>query len=336
MGLRVYHTDYPTCVTRTQWGANDLHTFDQEDLGDLANCDETGKADGYLWVWDAGAGKWKPKAVGTAIDHGALSGLADDDHPQYLKEKASGGLASEIPTHDHSAAAEAGTVDHGDLDGLADNDHTQYQLTSEKGAANGYMGLDASQVGTDPPQAHKDRHDPEDGADPLDCGAPSSIGTANAEGSAHAFARQDHVHDVAGQAGQSPVLILLWDYQSVGQGNWTFLSQASWSAWPWYNSSNGDGDNLSFNRYLAAGTYTIRAVYSQATARGILDIDIDGVEVASLDMYGPPAVNQIATDTGNVVSTPGLKTIRLRVDGKHASSTHYYVVINAIEFWRTA
>lgn len=32
-------------------------------------------------------------------DHGALEGLADDDHPQYLKERASGGLASEVPLH---------------------------------------------------------------------------------------------------------------------------------------------------------------------------------------------------------------------------------------------
>lgn len=32
--------------------------------------------------------------------------------------------------------------------------HTGYQKESEKAAANGYMGLDANQYGTDPPQAH--------------------------------------------------------------------------------------------------------------------------------------------------------------------------------------
>lgn len=46
------------------------------------------------------------------------------------------------------------------------------------------------------PGAHKDSHDPEDGADPLDCAAPGTIQPeqANAEGTAHTFARSDHVH----------------------------------------------------------------------------------------------------------------------------------------------
>ncbi|TXH17196.1 MAG: hypothetical protein E6R03_04335 [Hyphomicrobiaceae bacterium] len=62
-----------------------------------------------------------------AVDHGLLAGLGDDDHPHYLKEKASGGAASEIPVHAHTGASEAGTLDHGAaLTGLGDDDHTQY------------------------------------------------------------------------------------------------------------------------------------------------------------------------------------------------------------------
>lgn len=41
------------------------------------------------------------------------------------------------------AGGGGGVTDHGALTGLADDDHTQYQLESEKGAANGYAGLDA-------------------------------------------------------------------------------------------------------------------------------------------------------------------------------------------------
>lgn len=47
-------------------------------------------------------------------DHGALTGLEDNDHPQYR-------LASEA-------------IDHGALSGLADNDHPQYLLTTGKAA----------------------------------------------------------------------------------------------------------------------------------------------------------------------------------------------------------
>ena len=71
------------------------------------------------------------------IDHGDLAGLADDDHPQYLKEKLSGGLASEIPLHDHHDTTAAGTVDHGTLTGLSDDDHTQYLTAARHGDLDG-------------------------------------------------------------------------------------------------------------------------------------------------------------------------------------------------------
>lgn len=49
---------------------------------------------------------------GGVTDHGALTGLADNDHPQYL-------------------LAAAAVTEHGALTGLSDDDHTQYLLRSE-------------------------------------------------------------------------------------------------------------------------------------------------------------------------------------------------------------
>ncbi len=46
-------------------------------------------------------------------------------------------------SHDHSGG-DGAQVDHGSLAGLGDDDHTQYQKESEKDAASGYAGLDAS------------------------------------------------------------------------------------------------------------------------------------------------------------------------------------------------
>jgi len=43
--------------------------------------------------------------------------------------------------------------------------------------------------------AHKDTHDPEDGADPLDTAAPVKVGAANAIGDSHFLARANHVHE---------------------------------------------------------------------------------------------------------------------------------------------
>lgn len=70
---------------------------------------------------------WVPRQ----IDHGGdIAGLLDDDHTQYLKEKASGGTAAETPEHTHQSAATCGTLDHGLVNtaaSLLDNDHPLYQ-----------------------------------------------------------------------------------------------------------------------------------------------------------------------------------------------------------------
>jgi hypothetical protein len=87
----------------------------------------------YITVTDAGSADATVSFDETQIDHGNIGGLGDDDHTQYMKEKAFGGVAAEVPTHDHSAAAEGGTLtlDHGsDLTGLTDDDHTQYILAA--------------------------------------------------------------------------------------------------------------------------------------------------------------------------------------------------------------
>jgi hypothetical protein len=57
---------------------------------------------------------------GGVTDHGALTGLGDDDHPQYALDTDLSG---------HVAAADP---------------HVGYQKESEKDIANGYAGLDAS------------------------------------------------------------------------------------------------------------------------------------------------------------------------------------------------
>jgi copper chaperone CopZ len=79
-------------------------------------------------------------------DHGALTGLADDDHTQYLNvarhaaiDAADHGAGpstdGQVLTSDGAGGAEwedalGGVSDHGALTGLADDDHTQYLLAA--------------------------------------------------------------------------------------------------------------------------------------------------------------------------------------------------------------
>lgn len=68
---------------------------------------------------------------GGVTDHGALTGLEDDDHPQYLTEDRADALYATLGS---------GVTDHGALTGLADDDHPQYSRI----ATGTYNGNDAA------------------------------------------------------------------------------------------------------------------------------------------------------------------------------------------------
>jgi len=325
MGLRVYHEDYPTCVSRDQFKANDLHIFDQEDLEHLANVEIAGPANLHIVYYDSAAGKWKSR---------------------LLSSWALSELGTKVLNNLNNVNVPAPT--------------DQYVLKYSSGS-----GLWIAS----PVPLHKDRHDPNDGADKLDTAAagaiqpddsaavgsahsfarsdhkhaivtdgPADVGVANAEGGATSFSRSDHVHDVAGQAGEGHINFLPMSYVSIGQGVWAFWPDADmWSGFAWGNSSSADGDELDYKAYLAQGTYTFMIQTYKFPEAGILKVDIDGEEVASIDLYNVGWVRNVREVVADIaVATSGLKTITLRVDGKNASSTDYYIVYSYAAFWRTA
>lgn len=69
-----------------------------------------------------GDGSFTLVTGGGASDHGALTGLSDDDHSQYHTDgRASTWLGGK-------SISDLGTIDHDLLDGLSDDDHSQYGL----------------------------------------------------------------------------------------------------------------------------------------------------------------------------------------------------------------
>lgn len=103
--------------------ADSAHTHD---LDDIADVNAAAPDDGDVLVWrDAGGGAWVPEVVGGGVtDHGALTGLADDDHPQYHND----------------ARGDARYYTQAALDTALDGK----QALSEKGVADGYAGLDGT------------------------------------------------------------------------------------------------------------------------------------------------------------------------------------------------
>jgi len=143
---------------------------------------------------------------------------------------------------------------------------------------------------------------------------------------------------VAGGNTQGRVEILPYAYSAAGQGTWALIINAAYlfCGYIW-NSTHTDGDNISYDIYLDAGTYTLCVLHSTINNCGIIDVDIDATEVDSFDCYSAGAVvNVKTTQTGIVIASAGRKTLKLRVDGKHASSSDYYAAVNWISLWRTA
>lgn len=140
--------------------------------------------------------------------------------------------------------------------------------------------------------------------------------------------------------GHINLLLLANHIQSVGQGTWATSIASSPQRLPFYlgnGAAMANLDNVTFNVFLAAGTYTFSLLYIKEPTSGILDIDIDGVEVGSVDMYAvAETYNGIYTFTGVVVAAAGLKALKLRMDGKNAASTNYNCLVTLLTCWRTA
>ena len=107
-------------------------------LSSLTDVNITSVVNGETLVYFSSTGEWKnavPISGGSAVDHGLLTGLGDDDHPQYVLSATNLSLSSLVSSIEASTVAlssyiETNSGDHGLLTGLLDNDHPQYVLSS--------------------------------------------------------------------------------------------------------------------------------------------------------------------------------------------------------------
>ncbi|MFH1540027.1 MAG: hypothetical protein ABIH66_13820 [bacterium] len=91
-----------------------------------------------------------------ATDHGALTGLADDDHTQYQLEvtgTCAAGSSIRVIATDGTVTCEADTdtTDHGALGGLGDDDHTQYFALAQSEIVTGIPAFNGGVTGTSAP-----------------------------------------------------------------------------------------------------------------------------------------------------------------------------------------
>ena len=135
--------------------------------------------------------------------------------------------------------------------------------------------------------------------------------------------------------GESPI-IMDFDAVSSTSGHWSIgLTAAAY--WNHYMTSSVNTAWIIYKVFLAKGTYSLFGRFYKATATGILDVDIDASEVASFDTYaGSGSWANLMSSAGITIASSGLKDVRLRIDGKHASSSGYEISVEGLTWARTA
>lgn len=133
-------------------------------------------------------------------------------------------------------------------------------------------------------------------------------------------------------SGEGTILIWPWNYNGITQGTWPIYITASQLYNTYlYNSTQTDSDQIDYKVYLTQGLYGLKLLYMSLSTGGICDILIDNVSVRTIDMYSSVSTyNRLGGIPIFEITSPGLKTLSLKVDGKNALSTSYYLPVTQI------
>ena len=158
-----------------------------------------------------------PVDTGTANADGSAATFPRSDHVHKLHDHLHAGVAGDggqfagANSLTDLGIADDNIVQIDDAD-AADDDYAKFTANGLEGRSYAELRSDinvadgADVTADNPPQAHKDSHDPEDGSDALDTAIAVDTSTANAIGTSHSLSRADHVHklhdhDHTGDAG---------------------------------------------------------------------------------------------------------------------------------------
>jgi hypothetical protein len=137
------HPQYVLVTTNTNLSSLVNNYIANAALSGLSDTNISTPATGQVLTWNGT--DWTPSTSPAGVtDHGLLTGLEDNDHPQYTLSATNLNLSSlvgniQTSTVDLSAyiaanqaawSTDTNTTDHGALTGLGDNDHPQYVLVT--------------------------------------------------------------------------------------------------------------------------------------------------------------------------------------------------------------
>lgn len=134
--------------------------------------------------------------------------------------------------------------------------------------------------------------------------------------------------------GQEWINVLATPFSNV---RWNSIFQSSTHYFGGFvQSDSTQNDEITFQKYLQAGTYTMDVFHSVGTTRGIYSIFIDGVQLGTtIDGFNAAGSSQRATIANLVIAGSTIHSIRFLMAAKNASSTGFQGILDGIAFTRT-
>jgi len=113
-------------------------------------------------------------------------------------------------------------------------------------------------------------------------------------------------------------------------------SSTNFATFGYLTSSGAQNAEISWPVVLSAGTWTFSMMHATDTNRGIYSVQLDTVEKGTIDGYAGAAYNVLSTVPNISITTPGKKTLTLKMATKNGSSSSYIGTIQHVRLIRTA
>lgn len=124
-----------------------------------------------------------------------------------------------------------------------------------------------------------------------------------------------------------PITVDCFGYDSVAVGDWALaISDPNYNNHVFGNSvTPANLDAIDYKVWIPqAGNYTLTMVAYRNNICPIVDVDIDGSEVASFDLNGVETYNHKYSETA-IAITAGVHTVRFRVHGSTSGGYNFYL-----------